>query len=930
MTDAWWSAHTHSQFSVLDGMTKVGDLVAKAAAMGQPAIALTDHGNMAGAVQLYKAAAKHSIQSFPGVEAYLIDPLHDGTLDKSSALQRYHLGLMALDQEGYKALVGLVSLSHTRPRFSRFPRLTLHDLMAFGADHGDHVALTTGCYFGYLQQTYVKEGSAPAVRWLNLLASRFPHLFVEVQHHNICHDPITNAANKIITDDEMVTGLIDLADFVGLPIIATQDSHYTNQKEKPTHALMKRMVYGGLDDAFPGDSFHLASGEWVGEHYTEPQWDKIIDGMGELLDLNALTIPALDKFSTHVPAMTKRPDIALRRQTNDLLTAYLKAHPKLDSAIYTARLEYELSVITDLGMADYFLYMLECVDECRRHNVVVEARGSANGSLVTFLLNITQCDPIEYGLLFERFLSRDRIKPPDIDMDIESVHRQWFLGWLGDHYDTVQIGNFSELGMREEDDKGSVLVTYQSYLRRRCMDEAEQIEAKRAARDGRKPTQANAQGLGRAIYAKTYGHIQVLDDVAQIEPADHEHLLLMANETEVFKSYGVHASGVLVSGAGMDIADWIPTMLVASSNTTVSQFNMDDVEEWGLLKSDWLGQQSLTVMRRTQELAGIQNPMDFSWIPSDNKAAMALLRTGLVDTGLFHAEGHSKARGFKEMQVRTTRDVILGTALYMPGATESGMKDIYLHYRRNPQDRDSITYHHPVFKAALSDTYGTVIYQEQPLAILRALGMSVEKINVLFKLVKDSGKGALGRNAIRLQELHDEFYRLAGKAGIVDLDDAWHQITGFINYGFNKSHATGYGIRTYRTAFLKAHYPLEYMTALLETWAGTKKEVVYVREARRIKIRVLSPDVNISGVLWTLDAKRQAIRRGLLSIGGVGPAAAEEIIAQAPYRSVTDLASRCNPKKVTGVKRYLDDQEFIGTLAKLNDAGALESLKNLP
>lgn len=1189
----YFSAHTHSHHSQLDGMTAVKDLVGKAALLGQPAMALTDHGNMAGSVRLYKEATKHGMKPYPGVEAYLLDPTWTEPLETAAKAKRYHLGLLALNQDGYKSLVRLVSMTHTRPRFSRFPRLTLPDLAQYGQEHGQNVALTTGCYFGYLQQVYLSEGPVAATRWLKTLTKWFPHLFVEVQHHNICHDPVTNEGAKTFTDDQMVASLIGLADDLGLPVIATQDSHYTDQRQKHAHALMKRMVYGSHDDAFPGDSFHLASGEWVQEHYEPRQWDRVTEGLQELYDLNSLSIPHLDKFVAHVPVMTKNPDLALVNACQHQL-AELGLE---NSSEYQDRVTYELQVIKELGMADYFLYMLECIEWCRKRDIVVEARGSANGSLVCYLLNITQVDPIQYGTVFDRFLSRDRIKPPDIDMDIESVHRQALLEYLSQNYDTIQIGNWGELGLREEDGRGSVLQTYLTHLRTKCEAEAMLIEERRAERQGRKAVKGNAIAHGRALFHQQYSHIESIEDVYQIDEDDYRHLREMADHAHVYKSYGVHASGVLVSGKDMDISDWVPSMLVASSNTCVvgettlslvgrkptrtveqvyrilhgkygdgpdiecfgcgvtlpplkqprhsnhkdarlcqackniksrvtkrgltvegrsvdgtikperlkdviytgfkpvyrvllasgheitatedhrhltdigwryvrdlsrgdrvavrgnaaamrrknrvlagkgnnfsrrlvldvatraqrvcehcgipepengthdlahkaydnpqsadqflylcrrchlefdrnsrrsryavgipidyseivsiraagnrhvydvcmdsedhswvangivthncvTQFDMDDVEEWGMLKSDWLGQQSLSVMRRTQELAGIDDPTDFRWIPEDDANACRLLRSGRTDNGIFHAEGHAKAKGFKELSVRSTADVILGTALYMPGAVESGMKDHYLYYRRNSKERKAIKYLHTAFEKALSETHGAVIYQEQPLMILRELGMSIERINVMFKIVKDSGKGAIERNEERLASLKEEFVSLCTTHGIAEHEEAWHQITGFISYAFNKNHATGYGIRTYRMAYLKAHYPLEYMTALLEVWGGTKKETLYVREARSMGIKILSPDVNISGASWTIDRQHNAIRRGLLSIKGVGLTSAELVHANAPYADMQDLATKCS--SMSGSKKYLTTGSLSGVLSKLDEGNALTSLK---
>jgi DNA polymerase-3 subunit alpha len=890
----WWSAHTHSAFSVLDGMTQVPDIVAKVARMGQPALGLTDHGNMAGTVQLYKSARKHGIAPFPGVEAYLLDP--QANVDDKQA-GRYHLGLLALNLRGYRGIMGIVNLSHTRPRFNRFPRITLEDLATLSEEAGDDVAIMTGCYFGYVQQMLVHDGPKKAANIVRMYANLFPHTYVELQNHSICHDQDGEHAPE--TDDDIVSALVGIADEVGLPIIATQDSHYLDQNDKKAHALMKRMVYGGADDEFPGDAFHIASDEWVGEHYDPAVWSRVEQGMDDLLSKNDLVIPALDAFKAHVPALVKNPQAAVKKLCLRAMERYEPAKRKHKE--YDERLEYELSIIEDLGMAGYFMLVRNYVEWCNQKGVCIEARGSANGSLVCFLLGITQVDPIKWGLLFDRFLSRDRIKPPDIDMDIEDVSRDRLVGYLQRNFDTMRIGTWSKLGVRE-DGKGSVLVSYKSYLTRGVTDKDER----------------------QHIYAT----IQTIDDVKRVNKDDYTGLKRLGDMGGIYRSYGVHAGGILVSGSDQKIADYVPKMLVASSNMEVSQFDMDDVEQLGFLKLDILGQTTLTVMRVCQELIGRDDPTDFTWIPDNDSAACKILREGRTENGIFHFEGYTKAKGGKQMGIKSTMDAVLATGLFMPGAMNTGQTDLFLERRKSPDARSRVKYLHPAFESALKDTYGAVVFQEQVINIMRGLGMSIDGINTFFKVVKDSGSGAVDRNNERLAEVRDEFEQLCLQAGIEDVEAAWESTAGFVAYGFNRAHATGYGLRSYRCAYLKAHYPLEFMTALLQSWAGTDKEVVYTREARHMGIRVLSPDVNISTVSWTLDQKSKAIRRGLVSIKGVGIAAAENIADNAPYTSIEELIEKTDSRAVTGGKSYAKDGTLNGVLLKLKDAGALKSIIN--
>lgn len=915
--------HVHSNFSVLDGTTTVRSLVDKSRLLDYSFLGLSDHGNMAGTVQLYKMCRKAGIIPFPGVEAYTLDPRADTESQYKADTKRFHLGLYALTLNGYKALVRLVSLSHTRPRFNKFPRITFADLAELGQQHGDDVLLLTGCYFGYLQQQYINEGTDAAARVLQTYANWFPNTVVELQHHNIRdEDHNDDAMNKI---------LVSLAHRFHLPVIGTPDSHYTNQRERNVHALMKRMVYGGVEDEFPGDSFHFPSQEWMFGHYPLNMQGAILAGMNHVLDLNRLSIPPLDEFRVHMPAMAKRPDTVLARTCEKELGTFLwRDIKKTKHERYWIRLREELKVIEDLGMANYFLIWVKCVKWCREQHICIEARGSANGSLVCFLLGITQIDPIKWDVNYERFISPDRIKPPDIDMDIEDVRRGEVLAWLKEHFECVQIGTFSKLGTTTNEDgevTGSAFVSYMSYLRKQCLD-----LAKEAFEEGR-IKKGEIASYGARIFAKRYSNIKNIDDLYRYRAVSYRDWMSLKRMTDmdIYRSYGVHAAGVLLGSRSLSIDDYVPRMLVASSETSVSQFDMDDVEEIGLLKMDWLGQAVLAVMRICQELIGRGDPTYFGWIPDDDREACKILRSGLRDTGVFHFEAFTKSKGGKEMGVQSTKDAVIATAAYMPGCVDSGQKDAYLRTRRDPnKKRDSLhraLLTHQIVYDVLRETNGVMVFQEHPLQILRKLGMSVASVNATYKILKDSGRGAVERNRDRLAALKMEYDKLCDAQGVDEPEDLWHSITGFMAYGFNKAHSAGYGLRSYRCAYLKAHYPLEFMTALLTVWAGRKKEALYVREARRLGIRLAPPDINISGVSWTMDRKHNSIRRGLLSIPGIGDKAAQEIADKAPYESIEDLVTRVSGHSVSGGKEYLKTGKMSGKLLALDDAGALGSIK---
>ncbi len=548
---SWWSPHTHSIYSTLDSTALIGRMVEKVAGLGQPALALTDHGNMAGSVQLYRHCRKHDVLPFPGVETYLIDPAATEWANppRNYKVDRYHLGLMALDEQGYKALVKFVSMTHTRPRFSRFPRCTLDDLAVLGKEAGQHIALTTGCFFGLVQQTLVRGDEDKAHRIIKMFASWFPHTFVELQNHDITHTE-GGDVRRYNHDDHIVTALDAFARQLGLPVLATQDSHYIDKVERKAHRMMKTMVYGSTEDAFPGDYFHVANEGFVRKHYDEDVWSRVLEGHDQLLSLNKLKIEPLDNYRMHVPDVAKSPMNRLTQLVEQALTDSGLVKPA-----YRKRLNYELDVIDHLGMANYFLMWKRIIDYARSKSIFGEARGSANGSLVLFLLRITQVDPIIEDTTFDRFLSKDRKKPPDIDWDVEDVNRERIIAftqrtWPG----AVRIGTWSKLGANEEG-TGSALVTYKSWRARQA--EAEVLEDEFIPKKERSD---RAKAAKQAVYVR----LQTLEDVRQ-EYGENDYTALMqlssigagvqGGKFGVFKSYGVHAAGTLLSGTDVKIED---------------------------------------------------------------------------------------------------------------------------------------------------------------------------------------------------------------------------------------------------------------------------------------------------------------------------------------------------------------------------------------
>lgn len=804
--------------------------------------------------------------------------------------KRYHVGVLATTPSGYEALVRLGTRSHTRENFHFKPLVDFTDLAEWhenGWTQG--LALTTGCYFGLLTQTLINEGEDAARYVLERYASLFPHTFVELQNHKI--DRV-----DVLTESAIATALSGMATELGLPVLITQDSHYCHVSDKPVHEALKRTAAFGPDpdDAlFPGDSFHLATAEWVRAHHEQRHWEQSEQGFAHLRELHSLSIPELDKYSFNIPKTVPNPMDSLREQCN----AQMDLKGLKGQQAYEARLKEELEVLEDVGFAGYLLLVQEVTDWCAKNHVFTQARGSASGSLVCWLLGITQINPIKFNLTFEQFISRDRAKPPDVDLDVEDTRRQDLLDWLRTRFAVEQIGNYATYSINDDDGdsrgRGSLIVAYKKMRR-----------AKGATKD----------------------ELDAIERISDIpEPTRSE--LLALSDRKVYKSYGTHAAGVVVTTSKDDLHRLVPMMLIASDKDSrlVTQFNDDDIEALGLVKLDVLGLRTLSLLRVATGLLGRDIEEGLDWIPLDDTRTFTAIRNGATD-GVFQLEGYTAQRGCKELGVRSLKDIIVIMALYRPGVSQAS-KDLYLARRRGQEEQPK---RHPILMKHLKETYGISLFQEQVIAILRDMGMDSESLTDLLKAVKASQKAEIAKAVITIAGYQQQVSDLARNLEMSDEDFKflWEAIEGFAKYGFKRAHATAYGLTAYRSAYLRTRHPLEFATALLQTSEGSEKEPQYVSVVRKMGLSILRPHINISGPSYSLDRKRNAIRRGLVSVKGIGERTANEIAEHAPYQTISEIIERCQGQRVNGGKSWAKERTLNGHLGKLYQAGVLGDLSD--
>lgn len=882
----YWSAHTHSRFSVKDALPTVTQIVDTVAGYGQPAIGLTDHGTVAGIWQLYTAARKRGLVPFPGIEAYV------ATDRNASRPKTAHLGILAYNNDGWNNLIGLNNLAHTNYRYK--PIIDLNDLLLL-SERGllDGLAVTTGCWFGLVQRALDSAGVEAATGTVRTLKRIFKGgVYVELQKHNIHHEGHD--------EDAMNDALYNIAYEEGLPVVITSDSHYVHHGDKHVHNMLKRLGSWSDDPdsaTFPGDGYHLCTEDEMAQRFstTDPiapfeMFDAGVAGLTNLLDSNTLYIPELETFTTQVPHVIDHSgpyagnddmDYVLMHKCMDALE-YNETIPMSKYDEYEKRLNYELDVIIGAGFSGYILLTAQVTDYMRRQGIVYAVRGSASGSLVNWLMGITSLDPLAFDLSFERFLSGDRAKPPDVDLDIEHVRREEVMNWLDSQYACMQISTWRELKFTsddEDDGKGSLWVKWAQMCRKKGLD----------------PEYITDED--RATLHELAGH-------------------------RAYDTYSVGPAGMLVANDDAALAR-VPWQYVANSKTMVTGPDKRDVEAAGYVKLDLLGLKTLTAIRISLEVSGVS--MDD--IPWKDPSVYRRISQGKTE-GMFQLSGYAQHKGCMQLKPRNFGDLTAAMALFRPAAMDSGATDEFIARKRAGKKWEE---HHPIIEARTAESMGVLIYQEQLIEIFRDLGMDSDSLNATLKAVKASNSGTEEAREIMFRT-QAKVEQLAVAAGMTDRDVQWlvNAMQAYSEYGFNKAHAVAYARMAFITGWLAVHYPKAFWTGALTALSDdTEREVRLLRGAREDGVRVLGAHINESGLNYTPVPNQAVIRKGLLSVKGVGEKAAGALVDNGPFVSVRDMATRCPRRHVTGSVQVLKGHTPAacgGVVAALYEAGALEGV----
>lgn len=823
--------HTHSHYSLLDGMSKIPDMVEKAKSMGATALALTDHGNLYGAVEFYKECKKAGIKPILGVEAYIAPGDHTDKSANVSEDNYYHLILLVKNETGWKNLIELVTESYLHGFYYR-PRM---DKAMLREKHEGLIALS-GCLGGELAQALFKAKGSDGEEQAEKIAREYQDIFgkdnyyIEVQAHTQIKDVMTVLPKQI-----------EFAKRLGIPMVATQDSHYLNAEDREAHDILLAIQTGkkitdekrfSLEDDFSLDGIGSITAAFKDYPEAIENTVKIAERCNYEMELGKILLP---KFNTPGGIDSKE---YVRQLVKERIG---KRYATITDEI-TKRAEYELSVIEKMGFADYFLIVQDFINWAKDRGVVVgPGRGSAAGSIISYILGITNLDPIHYGLLFERFLNPERIQMPDIDVDITDIRRDEVFGYLVEKYGENRVAHIITFGTMAARaairDVGRAMGVEYSF----CDQLSKLI-----------PFQEDLDGALEAVpelatlYKKDERAKKIIDAARRLEG--------------VARHASVHACGTVI--AAEPLVKRVPLQHAPQDeHVTVTQFEMHAIEDLGLLKMDILGLKNLTIIEETlrviKDLTGKEINIDT--IPLNDKKAFELLQRADT-TGVFQLESGGMRRYLKELKPTDLEDIIAMVALYRPGPIE-----LIPSYIARKHGKEQVTYLHPKLEPIMRTTYGIGIYQEQMMRIASDLASyTLAQADTLRKAIGKKIKKLLDEQQVKLVEG-------MVKNGIPQrtAEAIWELFPPFARYGFNRSHAACYALIAYQTAYLKANYPEAFMTALLNADSGDVERVSFlIDEAKKMKIEVLPPDINRSSAVFTPEGAN--IRFGMNAIKNVG------------------------------------------------------------
>ncbi len=868
--------HVHTEYSLLDGASRVKDLVKAVKDLGMKAIAITDHGSMYGVIDFYKAAQKEGIKPIIGCEVYLAPASRHDAFEVDGT-RYYHLILLAENQQGYSNLVKLVSLANTEGMYYK-PRVDKELLRQY---HEGIICLSA-CIAGEIPQAILRDNANKAEELVKEYVDIFgkDNFFIELQDHGMPEEKKSNAA------------LVELARKYDIGMVATNDLHYIKKEDSEFHDVLLCIQTGKtVDDEnrmrFPSNTFYLRSPAEMAELFSAYE-----GALSNTVKIAERCQVDFEFGNLHLPNFPLPEGMTDERYLRKLCEEQLSSRYADVTTAINERLEYELGVIHSMGFDSYFLIVWDFINYARSKNIAVgPGRGSAAGSIVAYLLGITDIDPLAYKLLFERFLNPERVTMPDIDIDFCYIRREEVIEYVKSRYGEDHVAQIITFGTMAA--KGAI----RDVGRVLNMPYGEvDIVAKLI------PTELGIT-IDKALKQSTE-----LKNMYQDNPAV-KRLIDFARDVEGLPRHSsTHAAGVVI--ARDPLTEYVPVQV--SEGTLVTQYDKDHVEELGLLKMDFLGLRTLTVI--SDALVHIKESrgevIDLEKIPLEDPETSAMLCAGYTGA-VFQMESSGMTTLVKDLKPTGFADLIPLVALYRPGPLGSGMVADFINGRHGKKE---VTYMHPLLEPILRETFGVVLYQEQVMQIVQVLaGFTLGQADLLRRAM---GKK---KHAILMAQ-KENFVNGAAENGIDSelANTIFDLLTHFADYGFNKSHSAAYALVAYQTAYLKAHYPQEFMAAMLSSVMGTNDKVgIYIEQCRHMGIKILPPDINASKASFSVD--KEAIRFGLAAVKNVGDAALNNLVQvrerDGAFKSMVDFCSRVDTRAVN--KRVMESLIKCGAFDSL-------------
>ncbi|HVU59247.1 MAG TPA: DNA polymerase III subunit alpha [Candidatus Saccharimonadales bacterium] len=875
--------HNHTQYSLLDGLTRVPDLVDYVKSAGMEAVAMTDHGTLSGAIEFYKEATGKGIKPIVGIETYIAARKHTDK-DPGKDKLRYHLIVLAMNETGYKNLMRLSTIANLEG-FYYYPRID-HDLLA---QYNEGLIIMSACMGGEIgdamKQDQYDRAKDIASWYKSVFGDRY---YLEIQDHGHPENPLFNEEQQQVNER-----VLRLGKELDIPVVVTCDAHYLKHEDQNAHEILLCVGTGSfLSDekrmTLKNYPLHVEDPaeiikRWGADHPEVIRNTKAVaDRCNLQIELGRILIPKFpvpDGMSekAYLDMLVFR-GLAWRyggKTEEEAAKLTIAAAREVIPPAALERVDYELSVVDQMGFNGYFLIVSDFINWGKNQGIIFgPGRGSAAGSIMAYATKITDLDPLKYDLLFERFLNPDRISMPDVDVDIQDTRRDEVIQYCAEKYGHDRVAN---------------IVTFGRMFARNAVRDVSRVlqvpyaEADRLAKMLPQPVQGHHVPLPKALkedldlkreYETNETSRKVIDEAIVLEGT--------------VRSHGVHACGVVI--APDDLVKFLP-LEMAQKGVVTTQFPMGQVEELGLLKMDFLGLSNLTIINNTLRIIRkvYKDAVDLSTIPLDDAKSYELLSSGDT-TGVFQLESAGMKRYLKELQPTAFEDIIAMVALYRPGPMQFIESFVQRKHGREP-----ITYLHPSMEPALSNTYGILVYQEQFMQISKDVcGFTGGQADTLRK--------AIGKKKIDLMlKMKPEFIKGGVEhAGVAPelMERFWAQLEEFANYCFNKSHAACYALIAYWTAYLKAHYPAAFMAALMTSdYDDTDRLAIEITECKKMGMDVLPPDVNESFLEFAVvPGEQPLVRFGMGAVKNVGTGAVEEILRArktgGPFADLADFLAR--------------------------------------